>query len=108
MSFKERNFKDIQGIANDLDKIKTNDEVFEYYAVFMEKFRELNVKDIVLRKLLQERNEEKYNQINSDFYKFKDYSVLLEDDQFNNHDSYVNMMKKGTRTTRKSRRSCIL
>ena len=61
MSFKERNFKDIQGIANDLDKIKTNDEVFEYYAVFMEKFRELNVKDIVLRKLLQERNEEKYN-----------------------------------------------
>mgnify|MGYP006096039169 CR=1 FL=1 len=60
-SFKERDFKDIQGIANDLDEIKTNDEVFEYYAVFMEKFRELNEKEIVLRKLLQARNEERNN-----------------------------------------------
>jgi len=42
---------------------------------------------------------------NSNFSKYKDYAILLQDDQFSNHDSYIEMMKKGTPNAMKSRHS---
>jgi hypothetical protein len=41
MSFRNRDLGDIQGISDDLENIKTFEEVSNYHAVFMERFNEL-------------------------------------------------------------------
>lgn len=81
-SLKDRNLKDIAGIAQDI-KSKSEEEVSQYLEVLLKRYDELKDRDFIFRKLQSKDFEQINLQTLLDFdTKYKDYAILLQENHY--------------------------
>lgn len=84
---------DIQSIAI-MVETKTIEEVQEYMNVFQLRFRELKERDIVMQRIFQKNMDQRILETIRDFDITKDYTMLLQENNYFNKNSYLAMIER--------------
>jgi hypothetical protein len=85
---KKKGFEDVGVIAAEIVN-KTEAEVAEYMQEFLLRFRELKEKDIILKKVQDNDFDKRNLESIRDFQPSKSHVILMQDNNFFNHNAYL-------------------
>lgn len=92
-AFRRRQVDDYVGIAGDIET-KSPEEVKQYLAVFLKRFRETKERDIVIRKFSAKDFDQKNLETLLDYKKYTGYAIFLQDNFYFGRKEYLAMFKQ--------------
>jgi len=83
----------VEGIAQEVET-KTFDEVSAYMEVFLQRFRELKERDLVIMKFEKKTFEQKNLETIRDFDRNQNYYCMVQVNQFFSTEAYLALMAR--------------